>query len=801
MFTIARPSPVRSKLTCAILIAISLMILSGDANAQSQVCVRKVNTAPTPFNGVVATGTSTGTCQVATLWPSVAPVKFLPNVGSPEAFLYLAHNPTTNHLFIGFDLKGDTDLSDQDVVALVFDADNSGTFNTGDFSIKVKVSSLTPIATGNTGGNPANQCDVGTGAIDVLRHNGTEWTPITPASGVVQTKLAYDYENVGADPEHDIWNLAIDLTLGSDFILSSPTFRIGAYIFMDTGHHTGGGDPQIGTVLKWPVEMKDRTITDQNLFGIPATAATELAIANLNDACFDVNFDAPSPWVINGFVANAFDNRIIRNGMNTFKVTFNFDGPGTTTQPLTNTGTVRLALTPYRASGSGTAWIQDTTVDAANFNAVKSVEFNFDFSNPPASFGGTGDINFVCATMSLVDFQRNDNKSNDSNNVNHNEFTTSEYLSDFFVYGSGVPGLKEGESTTVFLRMEPNNDPVAAKSGGGVMFTPSLNPPWQSVLTLIALLMSLVISLLLLRRLKTRRLALGIRGYVVGMAMLSLILLSWQWSCRHKVVIPEGTSRWTVQNVAELGLKPVKGERNLYEMPIRFGEAKRVQLRFEGMELPYKTERHQFNPRGQEGNPNILRIPAKGGEVVTVVAFGEIDLDGPDRPLPPTSPTGRIVASPSTDRGGAAAVGLTPWLLTRGYYTPNEFAGALIGSFDNFETSFVVGRSSSIVVPPNASALSLAVNAPRGTFANITGLYDLFTIVTTAPATPTHTSIQGDATFHIPPQLELWDHLTAVNVYTYYPVIKRREDGTVLSQTLNPWGSAHFTVFDSHVGR
>jgi hypothetical protein len=103
-------------------------------------------------------------------------------------------------------------------------------------------------------------------------------------------------------------------------------------------------------------------------------------------------------------------------------------------------------------------------------------------------------------------------------------------------------------------------------------------------------------------------------------------------------------------------------------------------------------------------------------------------------------------------------------------------------------------------VPDNASTLSLSVNGRRGEFARMSGILDIYTIFTPGPSNPTHTAIQGDATFHIPPHYELWDVLTSLNVYTYYVTTDTDGNGRVRSQTRNIWGSAHMTIFDSHVG-
>src|SRR5204862_5753503 len=98
------------------------------------------------------------------------------------------------------------------------------------------------------------------------------------------------------------------------------------------------------------------------------------------------------------------------------------------------------------------------------------------------------------------------------------------------------------------------------------------------------------------------------------------------------------------------------------------------------------------------------------------------------------------------------------------------------------------------------SELRLSVNARRGEYAKVSGNFDIFTILTSGPSTPTHTAIQGDATFHIPPHYELWEVLTSLNVYTYYVTTDVDGNGRVRGQTRNIWGSAHMTIFDSHVG-
>lgn len=777
----------------------AVLFISATPGRADGVCIKNVTTDLT-LNGVVATGAG-GSCPVGPVWPSVGPVEYLPGGASPSAYMYFAFRTGSNRLFIGVDLKGDPDLSTQDIVILAFDANNNDVFDNGDFLIKVPIWNAGPIATGNTGGQAGAGCNKDTGPAEVRRFTGGAWGSWAPDAAVL-TKLSYDYETPD-DAEDKIWNLEISLPVNGSFPLqtSGSFFGVGSYIFMDIGHFDGVSNPQTGTIVRWPSTMIVRTdITDQNIVGVTPTTADQLGNANLTGNCFDVNWTAPNPWVINGFTAGEHDNRINRSGNNLFHVTFFFDGPGTTDTPLTNNGNVRLSLTPY-GPGSGSGWDKTQAVDAARFNHAKSVDFNFDFSNVPASFGNVPNLTFVCASTYLENFQRDDVGGLPSNRlyVNYNEFTTSEYPMDLFLFGKDVPNLKPGESTTVQLRLESANDPVGRKAGSTVGV---ISPSWLAffctrlalIIALIVLAIGLILLLLALKQTPPSKL----RLLAILLILLAILVLLLQLYCKRRQptggpVI--GTERWEVKNAEELGLKPVNGEPGLYEMPINFGDVKRMQVVFTGRQLPYQTTKQTFSPVGQSGANNVMRIPAKPGQVVSVISFGQIDLDGPNGPLAPVSPTGMVMPASPAGHNAAAA----PYLLSEGYYTPSEQAGALIGSFDNFETSFVVGRSASIQVPANAGELSLSVNAQRGSFAAITGNYDINWIVTQVPDSPTHTNIVGDGTIRAPRFFNNWDVLTSLNVYSYYTTYAVSADGRTRSQTRNIWNAAHMTVYDSHV--
>src|SRR5437016_13845195 len=120
------------------------------AHAATVACIRNLTDALL-HNGVVAPGVASGGCMVGPVWPKVAPVQMQPSGSTPDGFLYLAFNTATNHLFAGIDVGGDTDLAWQDSVALILDADNSGSVTDGDFFIQLQALPQNTIVDSNSG--------------------------------------------------------------------------------------------------------------------------------------------------------------------------------------------------------------------------------------------------------------------------------------------------------------------------------------------------------------------------------------------------------------------------------------------------------------------------------------------------------------------------------------------------------------------------------------------------------------------------------------------------------------------------
>lgn len=749
----------------ALLITLLAVPAAGDAQL---VCIKEVASAPV-IDGVVASGLPSTGCTPDAVWGGVSPGEFQPGASVPQAHLYLAFHPGTSTLAAGITVHGDEDLSDQDYVSLFFDADNNNTWNEGDFVVRVQV------------GVPASKiesgiaCDQATGNVSYFEHTGEGWVEVSPPA-TIQARVAYDFDT-GADPDDKLWNLEVGLSVGPgafDLQTTTPFFGIGGYVFVDDGRQQA---PQLGTVRKWPGSITaSPQITDIDpAFSEPD--ADELANASLAETCFDVNFSASDPWKINNEAAQAFDEHIDRDAVNTFTVTFFFDGPGDTPSPMPNVGTVRLRLRPYgtlATTGTAYDWEDVVEVDAETMNADKSVSFTFDFANTPASWSDFGTINFICATMFLEDFDRDDDDTNNSLNVNHNEFTTSLYTQSIFLSADGVPDLGPGERTTLLLRATTNNaapgaslfdlDGAALPVGG----TPGAGN------TVLAGLIFTLLFLVAVRYRHSRR--------VVWTASV-VLLLGVSTTCH---VIRQQDTGWSFANARDLGLRPVAGQPGWYTLPIREGEVRRLEVDFEDMRLPYETRTMRLEPAGDE-QEGMLRLRVEPGQVIGLFASGAVDLDGPDGRLRPTSANG-VVQQRTRQR----------FRLPEGHYRPNEHAGALIGSFDGFRTGFPVGRSSTLIVPEQATTLSLAVNLPLDQLEAVTGAFDIAVIERPPLQVPTFPTVGGDGTFAAPLRVNSWDVLTSLNVYTFFETTQLDDEGRVVSRTRHPLGFAHQTVFDTH---
>jgi hypothetical protein len=810
------------------LLVVTLAVLGASAAWALDLCVISQGSAGA-IDGVVAPGTSAGACVSDSLWESVGPAEFQPAAADPVSHLYMARLTTgDDRLRIGIDTAGDDDVSDFDVVLLFFDADNNNAWTDDkDFAIRIRVSpQSTPITSGD-------ECNLTSGTIEYFPRTGGAWgANDAAAAGNITAEYAYDYDT------EEVWNLEIEIpinTSGTTFRLdtaASPYFAVGGYVFSDFDHLQVG---QTGFVTSWPVDVQsqltgalpDISASLGNL-AVSEPDPADLGNINLEDECFDV-YILTETWNINNVTVGP-SNAEVHTGVNTFRFSYYFDGPGGAATPLANAGTVRLRLDPYNTSHvRGESLEKNQAATATHFNQQFAIETPFSF-DIPSELDFTGTLDFVCGYPG-VDFPIDDDSTNNQEHINHNYIQTSEFTQQIHVSANQIPGLNPGDVATVLLNLETLNehssiggvpsigDRPAAGAGEG-----SLTP--VSIAEIAAGLLLILFALL---KRKNSKPAVVWLALILGILLLVLGLLQ---ACKgHEPTV--GTGRWEIENTTDLGIQPWKDKPGWFQMPVRVGEPAALNVRFVGQPLPYETQTMRLEG-AVDGQPATVNVAVTPGEVVTVVARGGIDVDGENGPLPPvsaggfTEQLGDPVPAPEVvddrmrffgnrpplsgvfrgDVVGGAATPTAPvpidavivrdqrYPMPVGRYQPNQWAGALAGWFHGAETQsgvFVVGQAS-FVVPEGVTTMTLFVNAQWTAYPVLTGFYDLAIVRNRGPQVPTRTVPGGDATYQTPRQIPSWHVLTSFNSYSYF-IPSNAQTGT-----LHPLGQAHVSIYASHVG-
>ena len=276
----------------------------------------------------------------------------------------------------------------------------------------------------------------------------------------------------------------------------------------------------------------------------------------------------------------AGNHSVNRNTDNTFSVTYHYQGPGSTQGNTPTTGTIELKLVPYTATlgPATTPWVQTVLTTAPQFNMDTKVDMLFKLADRPA------------------------------------DWTTWENAHGPITFVCGFVTLKGFTHDD-----DPSNDGLHANLN---YFSTSEFAQKFAV---------------------TGNDIPGLKPGQVGELFLRFASLndpSGDRPVRKRDGI--GTNRWTITNAHQLGLTPVRGDPTLFSMCVYQGKAYDLALRWVGQPLPYKTQRSTFNPATPDGKPNVLKLPVRQGQAVTVMGFGEIDVDG-NGPLPPTSATGLVL--------------------------------------------------------------------------------------------------------------------------------------------------------------
>jgi hypothetical protein len=771
------------------------LVLAGPrtAAAQAKACVRTATGAFVP-NGIVASGVTLGSCMANAAWGRVVPLNMTAGAATANAlatgtvsFTYVAGS-----LYLGFTVAQDADLNVFDAVVVAVDRTGNG-WDDDDFFLRVR-----PDTAGWGAGNPRVSPGGGTACngntiVEYYRYSSSDGGFVldNAAVGQITAKVAYDYETT-TDVETNLWNLEIRVPTGavalgghSYFGIATAAFAMGAYVFADLGANQSG---QTGMVLRWPDGIGDRQISQWDL-NAPALNAATLAQMSVNDVCFNVTFaGVASPWEINGGMASD-GNHLVNpvSQTNTFRVSYLYDGPGDAPTAGTNSGTVTLELIPSISTNwtPTTAWVQSHNVTLSTYNQIYSEVF----TAPPNSF--RADAVFLCAKPRLENFARDDyvvmcpSCGENQLHINHNYFHTSVDTQVVDLRAEGIPGLSPGASTRILLYVNSTNDP-SGRLLGLADGSPRGGAPSGRLF--------LGFAVVCLGGAAAARRRPGVRA-VLGLVAVALVV----HGCKSVQPGPTiGTDRWQLINAKELGITPLPNETGWYQVPITQGQVKRMQIVFGDRPLPYQTatQRLAMALDSATGRPRTTTIPVRAGQIVTVLAFGDVDPDGPDGPLPASSASG--TKRQATTRPTATLAAVAPrYFLNNPRYIPSQWVGTLIGSFDGFKTSFVVGTDASLAVPRGAEQLSLAVNGVPTDYRQATGAFTIKTIVTGGPTVPTTVPVGFDTPFDSPRRLDSWRVLTATHVYSFYekPVVNPQTQQQVMARV--QLGQVHMSIYES----
>jgi hypothetical protein len=205
--------------------------------------------------------------------------------------------------------------------------------------------------------------------------------------------------------------------------------------------------------------------------------------------------------------------------------------------------------------------------------------------------------------------------------------------------------------------------------------------------------------------------------------------------------------KYRITNAKALGLRSLG--KGYYSMFLKPGEQKRVMLEITGGVMPNPP--HQYKLSAQAGGTLLyppsgeppIEIPVKPGSTVSLVAAGLISIDPASKSHTHNDANG--YADDTIILAAEPKQGQRSFLLRRDVFQPEGRIGALIGSFDGFRTSFVIGTDKTFVVPARSEKLALAINNVAGRYGISTGQFEINLIPGEPLMLPTRLTARGAA--------------------------------------------------------
>lgn len=726
-----------------------------------------VLTSDLNINGVVANlgGFSITSCTGDQGWQGVVGRGFtvfgMP--GTQNAWAFVAGRQggggSLSKIYIGIHVEGNAELNDADRVLLYFDGNNSGAFDDGDFAFFFKVG---PAAT-VSGVEDCNK-DPDAPTPTIYKFQGGTWIADTPPGGSIVAKVAYDFNNVvPSDPENEIWELEVALDVAAlnaaGLTLNAPNeggaFRMGAKLFVN--------DPGAGgtTVWRWPsaASSESNPAADTPNLDPTVTAANlePISFGNCGDVIIE-SISSEAPNTSGGYEPNKF--RVLNPGDFTgggvvpvdkqtkFHARLRFQttpmgAPAAIGAP--NTGNGIFSLMPWGTNGSLIEVIARNQSESFNqINVIKDIDFNWPLNqtqyNQANGFFNSQQSGHTCMKLKLQGFPVNINEPGDQTQRNLTYIRTSTVKENFMITAEKCNKTAAGA---------PNKE-----CSGKQEFI--IQTRWANL---------------------ERKLQCPPNPTYAQ-------LQKCEQQLRWTYVFPTATA---------LGMKHLGN--GYYRVVLKEGQTLKVPVTIIGGLMPQPPQKFKISPRagGKAASPGSGEAPVdvsvKPGQVLTLISTGMVNLGG-------------ILKGRNAGPDGFGNREFTQkerqFLLRLGILTPSEHIGALIGSFDGFRTSFVIGAQSSLIVPDGADTLSLAVNDLAGEFDDNTGDgFEANILIGDLVSLPTRVGLAGNPAFGLPGVVAAGANLPQLQIDAYRRVpTKRRRIAA-----LRPAGFAVYAVFESHARR
>src|SRR5579871_1094112 len=187
----------------------------------------------------------------------------------------------------------------------------------------------------------------------------------------------------------------------------------------------------------------------------------------------------------------------------------------------------------------------------------------------------------------------------------------------------------------------------------------------------------------------------------------------------HEITLSEfhyntpGEAKWeSAFNLA--GLQKIGAGQ--FKLNLNPAEATRVTLAATVTPPEIHIPRHVVNVRADDAHDTSISV--EPGHVVSLFANGTVhlhpDIEVPQHPLGPVGLHLESLLHIGAAGSAAADLAARAQSVLQNLRFQHRPAGALVGSFDDFKTTFTIGAGTTIKVPQGASNLSLAINSGNG---------------------------------------------------------------------------------------